>query len=462
MNWGNGSAVPTSGKNLVIVGTSFPFDYTSADSPAQVNPGQVVELLAGTNNASASATSNTFFQYVGNTALMSPDLATQNYANPAIWQVYLGVLHIRIFGANGNLLTDTDDAELPQTPTELALISTLKRELPTLLAPGYVLTAADTAQVLAEATLIAGQASSQITSIATAVSLAAALSGEVSVAVSLGLSLATNEIDNDVDAYIANASHGVTTKSGGISLTAIENATITSVTAAASLAAAGSLGAGVAISGAGAEATNTILGTDNAYVSASNLTQRRRRRPHALDTSQISAQIISVSASLGVGVGGGGVGASIGISVARNFIGNSVNTSAAYDYLASANVLTLNPGDTVKIDSGARAGDIYEYLGQRPTPSRSTLPPAAAPPPRSSRARTSIVGPGRATDGGGTANTVYQYVGPSRHRFRARTWQTARTTAPTPRCGTRSPHCNRTTRTRRCGGRSTWIATPSR
>ena len=250
VNWGNGSAVPTSGKNLVIVGTSFPFDYTSADSPAQVNPGQVVELLAGTNNASASATSNTFFQYVGNTALMSPDLATQNYANPAMWQVYLGVLHIRIFGANGNLITDTDDAELPQTPTELALISTLKRKLPTLLAPGYVLTAADTAQVLAEATLIAGQASSQITSIATAVSLAAALSGEVSVAVSLGLSLATNEINNDVEAYITNASHGVTTKSGGISLTATENATITSVAAAASLAAAGSLGVGVAISGA--------------------------------------------------------------------------------------------------------------------------------------------------------------------------------------------------------------------
>ena len=252
VNWGNGSGVPTSGKDLVIVGID----------------------------------SN-------------------------------GLLHIRIFGANGNLITDTDEAELPQTPTELALIATLKDELPSLLAPNYVLTAGDKAQVLAEATLIAGQASSQITSIATAVSLAAALSGEVSVAVSLGLSLATNEIDNDVDAYIANASHGVTTTSGGISLTAIESATITSVTAAASLAAAGSLGAGVAISGAGAEATNTILGTDNAYVSASNLTSAAGVGLDALDTSQISAQVIAASVSLGIGLGGGGVGASIGISVAQ-------------------------------------------------------------------------------------------------------------------------------------------------
>src|SRR5262249_10592131 len=193
VNWGTGSGVPASGKNLVIVG-------------------------------------------IDNS----------------------GLLHIRIFGASGNLITDTDETKLPQTSTELALIAPLKGELPSLLAPNYVLTAADKAQVIAEATLIAGQASSEITSIATAVSLAAALSGGVSVAFSLGLSLATNQINNDVEAYITSASHGVTTTSGGISLTATENAAITSVTAAASLAAAGSLGAGVAISGAGAEATNII------------------------------------------------------------------------------------------------------------------------------------------------------------------------------------------------------------
>ena len=134
---------------------------------------------------------------------------------------------------------------------------------------------------------ISASDTSQITSTAAAVSLAAALSGGVSVAISLGLSLATNQIDNDVEAYIANAVTpvlgsdiaGVTTTSGGISVASTESAVINATSAAASLAAAGSLGIGVAISGAGAEATNVILGMDNAYVSASNLYQRHQHRP---------------------------------------------------------------------------------------------------------------------------------------------------------------------------------------
>ena len=51
-------------------------------------------------------------------------------------------------------------------------------------------------------------------------------------------------------------------------------------------------------------------------------------------------------------------------AVARNFIGYSPDTSHPYDHLASDNVLTLNPGDRIKIDAGARAGDVYQYLGQ--------------------------------------------------------------------------------------------------
>ncbi len=52
--------------------------------------------------------------------------------------------------------------------------------------------------------------------------------------------------------------------------------------------------------------------------------------------------------------------------MARNFIGNEVDTSATADHLTSDNVLTLNPGDTVKIACGARAGDVYQYLGTQP------------------------------------------------------------------------------------------------
>ncbi|MFI5461294.1 MAG: tetratricopeptide repeat protein, partial [Isosphaerales bacterium] len=89
MPWGNGSGVPASGNNLVIVGA---------------------------DNA--------------------------------------GRLHIRIFDAGGNLVTDTDETKLPST--QESAISTLKQQLPGLLPP-FVLTGAKKAQVMTEVTLIVGQ-----------------------------------------------------------------------------------------------------------------------------------------------------------------------------------------------------------------------------------------------------------------------------------------------------------------
>ena len=89
ISWGDGSAVPTSGDNLIIVGTD--------------------------NN---------------------------------------GLLHIRIFNADGSRITDTDETKLPST--QAGAISTLKQQFPGLLPP-HVLTAAETAQVITEATSIVGQ-----------------------------------------------------------------------------------------------------------------------------------------------------------------------------------------------------------------------------------------------------------------------------------------------------------------
>ena len=270
-----------------------------------------------------------------------------------------------------------------------------------------------TAGIIAPSISVSASDTSKITATAAAASLAASF-GNTGVSISIGLSLATNQINDDVEAYIANAvtpvapaSIGVTTTSGGISLLSNENETINATSAAASLAVAGTLGTGVAISGAGAEATNTILGMDNAYVSASNLHSATSIALGAKDTSGIEAKIIAASASVGIGVSGA-VGASIGVSVARNFIGNSVDTSStAYDYLASANVLTLNPGDTVKIDSGARAGDIYQYLGQPVTvPFNYT---AGTDSPSQVKPGQNVLVPSGVD--GATSNTVYQYVG---------------------------------------------------
>ncbi len=155
---------------------------------------------------------------------------------------------------------------------------------------------------------------SSITATAGAASLAASV-GENGVAVSIGVSLAKNEIDNVVQAFIVNVPT-VTTTSGGISVTSTESAGITAVAAAAAVAVAGGENIGVAISGAGAEATNVILGTDNAYVTSSNLASASSVTLDAEDASQINANIIAAAVSLGIGVGEGGVGAAIGISVA--------------------------------------------------------------------------------------------------------------------------------------------------
>jgi len=90
MPWGDGSGVPTSGNNLVIVGID--------------------------NN---------------------------------------GLLHVRIFDARGNRVKDTDQMKLPGT--QARAISTLKQQLPDILPP-QVLSSAEKAKVISEATSIVGQA----------------------------------------------------------------------------------------------------------------------------------------------------------------------------------------------------------------------------------------------------------------------------------------------------------------
>src|SRR4051812_24959877 len=64
-----------------------------------------------------------------------------------------GSLHIRIFDAAGNRITDTDET---QRPAQAAAFAALKRQLPGLLPP-HVLTDAEKVQVIAVATSIADQ-----------------------------------------------------------------------------------------------------------------------------------------------------------------------------------------------------------------------------------------------------------------------------------------------------------------
>ena len=411
---------------------TVPFNYTAGtDSPSQVKPGQNVKVPSGVDGATA----DTIYQYVGSSPLSNPDLATQNYAGPAV--SFGGTLangSSTVTGISstkglvvGELVSDPDN-DIPAGTTIQSINSSsgtitlsapamvsgsgsvtenlvaspswhqitalqsdysntsLWRQINVSSAPltveayvansgvsaatTYTLTADSNqtinALVLALSAAVAGgtgigvsvagsgvytgnvistdvQAyqdgdgsgpgagvhatsvsfgatdSSSITANAAAASLAASLAGGTAVSVAIGISVALNQIDNDVEAYIANATTGVTTTSGGISLTSTENATIDATSTAASLAASFSGGVSVGISGAGADATNDILGIDNAYASDSKLTSAAAISFTTQDRSDIDA--IITAASVGVGVGTAGIGASIGAAVAQNFIG---------------------------------------------------------------------------------------------------------------------------------------------
>jgi len=120
-----------------------------------------------------------------------------------------------------------------------------------------------------------------------AASIAASVAGVGAVALSVGVGLARNTISNDVQAYVINADTGVTTTSstsGNITLTATEKASIRSQATAASMAASFGGVAGIAIAGAGADATNVVLTKANAHVTASKLTSARNVTLSSLTT----------------------------------------------------------------------------------------------------------------------------------------------------------------------------------
>ncbi|MFB3078873.1 MAG: hypothetical protein ACE1Y4_12805, partial [Lysobacterales bacterium] len=191
--------------------------------------------------------------------------------------------------------------------------------------------------------------------------------GFVGVAVSVGVAVAVNQINNDIAAYINNFASPslivITRGSGAISVEATDNATITARTAAAAVSAAAGF-VGIAVSGSGAAATNLIFTKTNAYVTGSVLDSAGDVTIKAQDTSTINALVISAAASLGGGLVG--ISGSIGTSIARNLIGWQLDLNVTADYTTAAVRSFIFNGETVKIEEGVRAGDIYEYIGSSP------------------------------------------------------------------------------------------------
>ena len=210
-----------------------------------------------------------------------------------------------------------------------------------------------------DAMVISATDNSAIAASGGAASLAVAAGG-TSVSLSIGVALAANTIDSDVEAYITNVSSNIETQVGSVSVQADNTMSIDATTTAASVAA--SLGTtGVAISGAGAEATNVILGSTLAYIDNSHVISADGVGVSSTNSASIDATI--VSAAVSVAVGSTGVGAAIGVGLARNFIGWQLGGGDSYDYTFSSEPTQLVSGDLVFIENGARAGDIYRYVG---------------------------------------------------------------------------------------------------
>ena len=180
-------------------------------------------------------------------------------------------------------------------------------------------------------------------------SLAASVAGTVAVSVSVGVALANNVISNQVEAYIRDADAGVITTAGPITIDAHESAHINALTGAASASAAASL-VGIALSGAGAEATNIILTSTKAYVEDSIVVSAGDVDLNAISDSTVRASVLTASSALSGGFVA--VSASIGVTLARNFIGWHVDADAGATYTTADRPAFVVPSDTIKIAEG--------------------------------------------------------------------------------------------------------------
>ncbi|MGH3580599.1 MAG: hypothetical protein ACRDUB_03375, partial [Mycobacterium sp.] len=247
---------------------------------------------------------------------------------------------------------------------------------------------------------------SYVTAFAGAISVAVGAGVGVGGALSIGVSIASNTIDSEVEAIIDGAD--VTAQSGSVTVSATDAATIHAVAAAASVAAGIGGTVGVGIAGAGALAQNTIYGGTTARISHSDVASFGSVTVHAEDTSHIDAIIVAAAIGVGVGVEGGGIGASIGVALARNLIGGALDTDPTHysdAYLSTANVLTLRPGDKVRVVSGPRTGDVYQYLGTVDVPVTYKFTTADTSGQLVTGDR--VLRPGA----GGAEDAVYEYVG---------------------------------------------------
>ncbi|MBT7080527.1 MAG: hypothetical protein HN929_03510, partial [Chloroflexi bacterium] len=326
----------------VSIGAAIAFNYIGYKWDSTESPASVYSYIS---NSSVDADRNVILsssasQTIGAITLAgSAALAASGGTGVAV--AGSGVLALNMIGADVKSYIDGGTPEsIAEIPDRINTI-------------GLSLTASDT---------------STITALVGAASIAVSF-GSTGVSVAVAVSLGHNMITSDVAAYIVNVDDGINA-TGAVNVKADEKSVINVVSSAAAVSAAfGSTG--VAVSGAGAEASNLILTKTNAYIQGSTITNSSSVDVISTNSSEIKAVI--VSAALAVAAGSTGVGVSIGVSLAGNMIGweETVFDSDEYDYTTGHDPQILkkavdddNPGDRVMVSSGVRAGNVYEYVGE--------------------------------------------------------------------------------------------------
>ena len=334
--------------------------HTSDQTVTGLSDGTTVRVVSGVHAGDV-------YRYVGTPLSGSVDLSVQNYQNTGAWQPVAPV------AASAQVLAYVQDSSVTATGA-LSLTATSSGQIMSTVIAGSVAVAGGTvgigaagAGVGAQNTVaetvnayISGTGGSSISAasatlratdsesimiVTGAASIAGGFGGGGG-ALTIGVAIAINQITDDVEAYISGVP-SLSTNPGGVSLTATDSATISATSAAASLGAAIGGTAGIAVSGAGADATNVILGSVLAHIDSSAVHSVGGVSLGATDSSQITAIVVAASVAAGGG-GSTGVGASLGAAISQNLIGwTAGGTRTPLDVGANITASTISSGGTL-------------------------------------------------------------------------------------------------------------------
>ncbi|NRB01232.1 MAG: hypothetical protein HRU32_15725, partial [Rhodobacteraceae bacterium] len=205
---------------------------------------------------------------------------------------------------------------------------------------------------------------SNIGSSITATSFTVATGNGGATSVSVAATFARNEVTSNALAQVVGTD---VSAAGNIDVKAMRDARIDATGLSASMAiAAGANGTETSFSGGGAVAFNSVRGQARAQASSGTLSTSGNITVDAQSTSQITATVLSVAASVTFGTGTANAVA-IGAVYVDNLLGydqSAPDLSAETVFESSESVTRVQNGDYVRgVDGVAATGQIYRYIG---------------------------------------------------------------------------------------------------